>query len=89
MDKELATSRGVLTIRPWRSGRRKLTIACGLAALSLVLLAMGWFRVGWAQEEISCSPQDLGVLGEAADAQLTASRAMDNRGLRFPLSRQQ
>ena len=73
MDRELENSRSVLGIQPARVGMRKLAIACAIAALAVGLLAMGWFRVGWAQEDPACSSQDLGVLGEAADAQLTAS----------------
>ena len=73
MGTELESSRGEVGIRPAAFGKRRLAIALAIAALASVLMAVGWFRVGWAQEEPSCSAQELGILGGAADAQLTAS----------------
>ena len=62
-----------VVVLPARVGLRRLVLACAMVALVVGLLVAGWYRVAWAQEGSSCSPEDLGMLGAGADAQLSTA----------------
>ncbi len=59
---------------------RTVIALCAAAALTIVLLGLGWSGTAWAQEDPACDVIDLGSVGTEPDGGLTASGIWTTEG---------